>query len=85
MNIRSQTLVFAAVVAASVGALTITLAARPLEGIEPVVEQRPAPAVYPIDKNGRIVYSHYGEGSYDETEKKILALLAEQPSAAALP
>lgn len=35
------------------------------------------PAVYLIDKQGRIVYSHYGEGSYGETEKRIQALLAE--------
>lgn len=39
------------------------------------------PAVYLIDKQGRIVYSHFGEGSYGETEKKIQALLA-QPSSA---
>jgi len=39
------------------------------------------PAVYLIDKQGRIVYSHYGEGSYGETEKKIQALLAESPAA----
>jgi thiol-disulfide isomerase/thioredoxin len=35
------------------------------------------PAVYLIDKQGRIVYSHFGEGSYGTTEKKIQALLAE--------
>jgi len=35
------------------------------------------PAVYLIDKQGRIVYSHYGEGNYGETEKRIQALLAE--------
>jgi len=39
------------------------------------------PAVYLIDKQGRIVYSHFGEGSYGTTEKKIQALLAEQPPA----
>ena len=39
------------------------------------------PAVYLIDKQGRIVYSHFGEGRYGETEKKIQALLAEQPVA----
>jgi thiol-disulfide isomerase/thioredoxin len=38
------------------------------------------PAVYLIDKQGKIVYSHFGEGSYGTTEKKIQALLAE-PSA----
>ena len=35
------------------------------------------PAIYLIDKQGRIVYSHFGEGRYGETEKKIQALLAE--------
>ncbi|WP_414929880.1 thioredoxin family protein [Variovorax sp. Root473] len=39
------------------------------------------PAVYLIDKQGKIVYSHFGEGSYGTTEKKIQALLAEQPLA----
>jgi len=39
------------------------------------------PAVYLIDKQGKIVYSHFGEGSYGVTEKKIQALLAEQPTA----
>lgn len=29
------------------------------------------PAKYLIDKNGSIVYSHFGEGNYDETEKVI--------------
>ena len=37
------------------------------------------PAVYLIDKQGRIVYSQFGEGSYGTTERKIQALLAEQP------
>ena len=35
------------------------------------------PAVYLIDKSGKIVYSHFGEGSYATTEKKIQALLSE--------
>jgi thiol-disulfide isomerase/thioredoxin len=35
------------------------------------------PAIYLIDKQGRIVYSHFGEGRYRETESKIQALLAE--------
>lgn len=35
------------------------------------------PAVYLIDKRGRIVYTHFGEGAYQETEAKIQALLAE--------
>jgi thiol-disulfide isomerase/thioredoxin len=39
------------------------------------------PAVYLIDKQGKIVYSHFGEGSYGETERKIQALLAQQSPA----
>jgi thiol-disulfide isomerase/thioredoxin len=35
------------------------------------------PAVYLINKKGQIVYTHFGEGSYQETEAKIRALLAE--------
>ena len=35
------------------------------------------PAVYLIDKRGRIVYTHFGEGAYQETEAKIQALLGE--------
>ncbi|MBS3068621.1 redoxin domain-containing protein [Candidatus Micrarchaeota archaeon] len=35
------------------------------------------PAKYLIDKNGKIVYSHFGEGNYDETERKIQELLAD--------
>ena len=34
------------------------------------------PALYLIDAQGRIVYQHYGEGSYDETEAHIQQLLA---------
>jgi thiol-disulfide isomerase/thioredoxin len=34
------------------------------------------PAVYLIDKKGQVVYSHFGEGNYAETEAKIQALLA---------
>ncbi len=34
------------------------------------------PAKYLIDKEGHIVYKHFGEGNYDETEKKIQELLA---------
>ena len=41
------------------------------------------PAVYLIDKHGRIAYSHFGEGSYGVTEKKIQALLAEPSGVAA--
>jgi thiol-disulfide isomerase/thioredoxin len=35
------------------------------------------PAVYLIDKQGRIVYSHYGEGRYGETENRIQDLLGQ--------
>ena len=35
------------------------------------------PAIYLIDKQGNVVYSHFGEGRYADTEKKILALLAQ--------
>ena len=35
------------------------------------------PAVYLINKKGEIVYKHFGEGAYMETEEKIRALLAE--------
>ncbi len=35
------------------------------------------PAVYLINKKGQVVYTHFGEGAYQETEAKIRALLAE--------
>lgn len=35
------------------------------------------PAVYLIDKQGRVVYSHFGEGRYEETEAAIQRLLAQ--------
>ncbi|RFU49804.1 thioredoxin family protein [Paraburkholderia sp. DHOC27] len=35
------------------------------------------PAFYLINKKGQVVYTHFGEGDYDETEAKIKALLAE--------
>jgi len=35
------------------------------------------PALYLIDKQGRIVYTHFGEGRYGETEDRIKALLAQ--------
>ena len=37
------------------------------------------PAIYLIDKQGKIVYSHFGEGQYQQTEAQIQALL-KQPS-----
>jgi hypothetical protein len=36
------------------------------------------PAHYLIDGRGRIRYHHFGEGSYDETERAIQALLAQR-------
>ncbi|HEY1181904.1 MAG TPA: thioredoxin family protein [Rhodocyclaceae bacterium] len=36
------------------------------------------PAFYLINKKGQVVYLHYGEGRYEETEAAIQALLAEQ-------
>ena len=33
------------------------------------------PAKYLIDQNGNIVYSHFGEGAYEETEREIQRLL----------
>ena len=35
------------------------------------------PATYLINKKGQVVYSHYGEGRYEETEAAIRAQLAE--------
>ncbi|QET04488.1 thioredoxin family protein [Cupriavidus pauculus] len=36
------------------------------------------PATYLIDADGKIVYKHYGEGAYAETESVIQKLLAER-------
>lgn len=35
------------------------------------------PAVYLIDQQGRVVYSHIGEGGYDETEQRVRQLLGQ--------
>lgn len=35
------------------------------------------PALYLIDAQGRVVYSHFGEGRYAQTEEKIRQLLAQ--------
>jgi thiol-disulfide isomerase/thioredoxin len=35
------------------------------------------PAVYLIDKTGKLVYSHFGEGQYEETELTVRRLLAQ--------
>ena len=37
------------------------------------------PAHYLIDKNGQVVYTHFGEGNYDVTESKIRKLLGLNP------
>jgi hypothetical protein len=39
------------------------------------------PAKYLIDARGRVRYAHFGEGSYEETEAAIRALLAEAGAA----
>lgn len=36
------------------------------------------PAFYLIDKNGHVVYSHFGEGAYAQTEAQIQRLLAQK-------
>ncbi len=35
------------------------------------------PAKYLIDRNGRLRFHHFGEGSYEDTERRIRALLGE--------
>ncbi|MEB3286655.1 MAG: cytochrome c biogenesis protein DipZ [Vampirovibrionales bacterium] len=45
-------------------------------------ENRYWPAHYLIDKNGRIVYTHFGEGKYDVTESNIRAFLGIAGAAA---
>ncbi|MEC5162846.1 thiol-disulfide isomerase/thioredoxin [Janthinobacterium sp. CG_S6] len=42
-----------------------------------VYNNRYWPATYLIDKGGKIVYSHFGEGQYGETEAAIRRLLAQ--------
>lgn len=36
------------------------------------------PALYLIDRSGKVVYSHFGEGQYGQTEAAIKALLAQK-------
>ncbi len=43
------------------------------------------PAKYLVDPKGRIVYSHFGEGAYAETEREIQRLLRERDPAVVLP
>ena len=40
------------------------------------------PAKYLIDRDGRVRFSHFGEGAYDETESRIRDLLGEPADAA---
>lgn len=35
------------------------------------------PAVYLIDRNGRVTYRHYGEGDYEQIEQRIAELLGK--------
>ncbi|MHA6205271.1 redoxin family protein [Dyella soli] len=35
------------------------------------------PAIYLIDRDGRVVYRHFGEGNYDVTEQRIRQLLGK--------
>ncbi len=41
------------------------------------------PAKYLIDRRGHVRYAHFGEGSYDVTERNIRELLGERPAAPA--
>lgn len=43
------------------------------------------PAKYLIDKDGRIRYTHFGEGDYDETEQMIQELLGETGATVDMP
>lgn len=43
------------------------------------------PAKFLADRNGRMVYEHFGEGAYDKTEARIQELMLEGPSAEPLP
>ena len=36
------------------------------------------PGFYLIDKKGQVVYTHFGEGKYEETEAAIKRLLAQK-------
>jgi len=38
------------------------------------------PALYLLDREGRIVYRHYGEGDYEATEQRIRDLLGSKPA-----
>lgn len=35
------------------------------------------PALYLVDQNGRVVYTHFGEGNYDTTDAKVAQLLGK--------
>jgi thiol-disulfide isomerase/thioredoxin len=43
------------------------------------------PALYLVDRDGRIVYSHIGEGAYDETARRIELALGSTPAPTAPP
>jgi len=35
------------------------------------------PALYLIDRNGKLVYSHFGEGNYQQIEQRVRTLLGK--------
>jgi glutathione peroxidase-family protein len=43
------------------------------------------PALYLVDRNGHVVYRHFGEGDYDRTEAAIRQLLGDGGSATGEP
>lgn len=43
------------------------------------------PAKYMVDKDGKIRYTHFGEGDYDQTEAMIQKLLSETGTAVSIP
>ena len=56
----------------------LTPVVRPVGAIWRALDNRYWPAHYLADAQGRIRYHHFGEGSTDETEAAIRALLAEK-------
>ena len=36
------------------------------------------PALYLVDQNGKVVYRHFGEGNYEQTEERVRQLLQEK-------
>ena len=45
-------------------------------------ENRYWPALYLINQDGEIIYRHFGEGAYEETERQIRRALAQSPQVA---